>query len=766
MGIVNSITSWLSPTAREDRRARQMLEARVQQLATEYKHLVETVTVADLRPIMPWERYLDGNRLLFPSSQATDRQHGKNWPIVRDENDLSNMRAFSRILCETNGYAIGFRDHVRNFVLGSGFTWQVILAGQKTGATSIGDKDGDGQPDVDPDVAACQQVLDEFCRLNHWGDAGEATVSQDLDEPTVTPTNREREAYERAMEDGEFFVRIFPGDASTRGVPLIRFIEPELVKTPPNQSINSPWGFGIRSDAEDTETSIEVHIEDPRYVGQVGEIVPAGHIVHFKLNAKSTVKRGIPDFWPIEDEVQGSRTLVRNMLRVSGILAAIAYIRQHAPQVVADQVRQLIGSNSINPASPLPQQRSPWGLPGPDATSFLNTHQAGQIIDVSHQLQYVPGPINAGVPGFLQAQQAALRCVGLRWGCPEYFSGDASNANFASTLIAGGPFERATVTRQQDFVMCQQTLAIRVLLFAVKSGRLTREQVNRVAVKVTAPPVAIANRSEDTNRRNTLFMAKILSPQTWMVEEGLDPAVETANWRAWNEMFPDESAAGLGLGQDFETDPNDLSQAIFGEDKTNLTKRVITNKLGHQQTVYVDPNKGQGPHIDPTKPDNDAPEITLDDLDPETRQVTLSFAEKAVLKVYGIMRRVDSLVPTVQAALEGIFDTPEDMTDKPWYTPGMGTAQSAATVDLGVTSVSQNMFGLIMTKVVPAVAAKAWTKLRGKRRTEAEAQGGVDEGVALLVEIFATVLREFGVEDPESVIDKTVLREMLVARMA
>jgi hypothetical protein len=753
----------LSPAAREDAAARQLLEQHARTLEAKVAKLREGAEIADYRLVNLWDRFTDGDRILAPGGYPNDRKAGGNWPTLVDENGLRQMRAFSRLLCETNPYAIGFRDHVRNFVVGTGYGWQVVLRGQKTGAVAVGfaDRDGDGKPDADPDVSECQQVLDEFRRMNGWGDDAEARADQDLDGFTTNPVNRERETYERAMEEGESLLRLFAGDDNTYGVPYLRPVEVDCLKCPPNYDQQGAWSWGILNYEEttrfgtvrDVERIEAYHFEEPDAPGALGEIVPAGHVLHFRLNAKSTVKRGVPDFWPIEDELKGSRTLVRNMIAVAGTLSAIAYIRQHAPATTADQVRTLIGQGA---QSALPNRNVPLLPAGADATRYLTIHQAGTIIDISNQLQYQPGPITTGVPGFIQAAQATLRCIGLRWSCPEYFSGDGSNANMASTLIAGGPFERATSVRQGDYKLFQGQLAVRVLMFAVKSGRLKKAQLARVAVKVTAPPVAIANKKEDTDRRKVLFDAGVLDAQTWIAEEGHDPAQVVANRQAWLKMFP---PAGQGVNA---TEPApDPFAALLGESIQRLLEDIgpapfpgaVFDRASHRwkKTDGTDAGPPKGAALD--LPDAAKPKVA-------------SALERATLRVASILYRVDRLVPTVRAALEGIFDTDEDL-QKGYYRPGTGSGGGNASYDAAASElgVSTNTLGLLLVKAVPAVLAKC-LKSKGKKMAEEEAKGGIDEGAALLAEIFAAVAEEFGIDPGSSVVDAESLRAIVAERVA
>ena len=203
MGWLTNLYESLTPTGRaraEDRRARAMLQEHVSKLEADARRLIESAEMADIRLMGLWDQFQGLNQTLFPAGFPSDRKAGRDWPVLKDEQDLRQYRSFSRLLCETNSYAIGFRDAIRSFVVGPGFKWQVVLAGQSHAAVTI-DLDGDGRPDreQDPDVADCQQVLDEFRRLNGWGDDAEARADQDLDSHTCPAVNREDRSKARAL---------------------------------------------------------------------------------------------------------------------------------------------------------------------------------------------------------------------------------------------------------------------------------------------------------------------------------------------------------------------------------------------------------------------------------------------------------------------------------------------------------------------------------------------------------------------------------------
>lgn len=553
-----------------------MSSAKQRRRAASFRRTAESVSPGDL--IMPWDRFRDGQNWLFPAGWG----FGTGWPLERTgtqgkapagiltEQELRLAILISRDLCDRNQLAIGFLAHEVNFVVGDGFTWKVVLRGSRTGAVSTGlaDRDGDGRPDVDPDVEACQEVLDEWRHLSGWGDAAARIDPLDLDGPDLSPpADKEAEAVRRASRDGNALLRFFAGGGDTAGLPQVREVNPELVRNPPGADTRE-WQFGKRTHPDDPERVLEYGIADPDDLTRV-EVVPAARIAHLKVNADGTQKMGVPDFFCVGEDLERVRKLLRNMGHVAAEQAAITYWTEHAPGTTGEQVRGMIelGKDYDRLRGPFPGLDTAGGVTRQPA----NVTDPGTRLHVNNGQRLNPGPVQSGAGALIQVEQAILRAVGLRWGCPEYFSGDASNANFASTLVSGGPFERAVKRRQKDVAAFQQGVAMRVLAFAARSGRLSPQQVSRVRVEITAPAVAIANRLEDVQRAQVLHSMGA-SPQTLLAEQGYDPAVEAANRKAWQEQFPEPGRGPSGGSVPGSPPPDtdggsDPFGGLFGEGK-------------------------------------------------------------------------------------------------------------------------------------------------------------------------------------------------------
>jgi len=122
--------------------------------------------------------------------------------------------------------------------------------------------------------------------------------------------------------------------------------------------------------------------------------------------------------------------------------------------------------------------------------------------------------------------QAALRLVGVRFQQPEYMiSGDASNGNYASTLVAEAPFTKASEARQGLFVSRRAELVKKAIRIMCATGLIRAsydEVMRRVEVAVEGPAVAVRDRKEAHEIRKGEHQAGILSLRTWAEEAQRD----------------------------------------------------------------------------------------------------------------------------------------------------------------------------------------------------------------------------------------------------
>src|SRR5215813_13332453 len=454
-----------------------------------------------------------------PFGTTLDRRGGRDLPLVWTELDLRGFRVIARYLCDTNPFAIGFINRLIDYHIRKGFGWQACLAGaRKTPYATL---------EVDtPEnrlVARAQSILDQWRDTNNW-------------------PARSREAFRRWRRDGEVFGRFYSG--GWERLPVFRFVEPEQIGSPTGDS-DTAKSFGIHTDPDDIEDVWEYYVRSMTEPGQ-GRWECAASFIHIKANVDANIKRGITDFLPIAEFLDDTRRLIRSFLSTAADMANIAGWERF-PFATMQQVQ------AIMPAAPnsVAQTYEYARLTGPVGPWGAYRFRPGTVVRTEASREWEPGPTADGVPNFVQAAQAALRGCGARWGMPEYFSGDASNNNFASSLVAGSPFAVAVEGEQLAWGSgWERRVALKVLDYATDAGYFTPAQRRQLDVEVTEPAVVTPRPVEDTQQRQILNAAGILSPQTWQLKEQLDPRHEAENWRAWRNArledgeAPDAQGAG------------------------------------------------------------------------------------------------------------------------------------------------------------------------------------------------------------------------------
>jgi hypothetical protein len=366
-------------------------------------------------------------------------------------------------------------------------------------------------------VEEVQVVIDEFTEQNKWTNCLGA-----LDE----------EIHGRLREDGEaaFILesRLTPGgyarSASSIGVKA-RTVEPDQIVAPRDSyaldrwlgcadSRPTSWSFGIHTSRDDTDEPLGFHVVYPSDSGRY-DYVPAivGHpanptktMVFAKRNTPRTVKRGLSDFLSITGDVGRAAKLKRNMADAAALQAAIAWIVENPTNVSApvaggaSSIVSLVGQHNL---------RTTTGTKQIDA----NAYPSKSILTTPAGRKYLPGPMGAERNnGFIEVYDLVLRSIGQRWLMPEYMiSGDASNANYASSLVSESPFVKARENDQQGLVGVFTETLWKVIQLYERAGRFKRFvpdfQMLKRLVNVVITPPEVASR-DPVALTNTLVIQK------------------------------------------------------------------------------------------------------------------------------------------------------------------------------------------------------------------------------------------------------------------
>jgi hypothetical protein len=478
------------------------LQKYVRAADTESRIVREAVGFGQIVPAHEYPQFERAGKFSRWSSQAEDR-HGGSWkPHLETEFDLWAMQGAARWLAGQDETAIGVLENLTSYVIATGFDYQLQAKPRYEVSGEF--------------LAAAQSVLDDWQEQELW-------------------RRVEAEAFQRAVRDGEFFLTVKP---KRDGRLSPRFIEPEHVREPLDtrgaaefigHEETTDWSWGIASDFLDMQ-DVRAYYIDPTGTGESYDIKPAHQVEHCKLNVDAGIKRGISDFYAAFKEIEQASKLANNTAEGAAIQACIAYIRKAMKGTSAGAIESAQSSSSWY----RPQVTD---LEGTQRTMNYERFFPGRVVTTAG-MDLMYGPM--GTPAaavFIQVLQMIMRRVGSRWSMPEYMvSGDASNANYASTLVAESPFVKSAERKQITFAEHYRSVIWRVLEMLPAMQRLldhfglSMQEFKRFVQLVVQPPrVSVRNRLEETNIRSVLHDKGVLSTRTWSGMEELDFEAEQKN---------------------------------------------------------------------------------------------------------------------------------------------------------------------------------------------------------------------------------------------
>jgi capsid protein len=313
-----------------------------------------------------------------------------------------------------------------------------------------------------------------------------------------------REFARRTWRDGECFLRLFPGDDV---VPAVRFVDPEMIGDFPEH----PDSQGILTAAGDVETPVAYLRVDP-VTGKLRERIPAAEMLHARINVDSNQKRGLSFFAP----------LVEPLSRFDGWLETELAARRLQASIVL--WRRIQGSPSLVAGF----------ADGLDTGAFPSTVNGGTV----RSERYRPGTILTTSQGtelkFLQPDtnftdavtlgRQLLLCAASGAGLPEFMlTADASNANYASTMVAEGPAVKLFQSEQQFFAGEFERLWRMVMSEAIAVGRLPDDFFEQVRPQWTFPKLVARDRPKEREADVKLVESRVLSRAEIARRDGADP---------------------------------------------------------------------------------------------------------------------------------------------------------------------------------------------------------------------------------------------------
>jgi len=437
-----------------------------------------------------------------------NRARGEDYPTFRTEHDLSMIRATGDFFGKRSAGGVGALATLGNYVFSQGF----IVAAQAA------DNVGDVSDDL---IAIVNRVVNGFMERNRFNG------------------HLDRELDNRARRHGETLLML---DLCFDGGIEARFSEPSQLTEPvANRDLEeyAAHTAGVDCDGICSSWSFGVHTPEGRFDKPLGyhfmwnpsgtswDYIPAVRVVHVKRNVDACVKRGVSDFHCCEEFLTLSEKLLRNTSQGSAVQAAIAYIRQHIAGTTRDAAEQQ-RSDKATRVGQMPNAS------GGNRSVYQRFFPPGTVLDVSKGMEYISGPLGSErAPRFIEVVQASLRYVGTRWGMPEYMiSGDASNANLSSALVAEAPFVKAREADQLFYSNHLRDLLWKVLRIAFEAGRFVRyvrsftELQEAIALKIDPPKVATRDSLKETQADAILVDKGAMAVSTMAQRAGLDHSAE------------------------------------------------------------------------------------------------------------------------------------------------------------------------------------------------------------------------------------------------
>ena len=437
-------------------------------------------------------------------ARRDNRMAGELLPTYINWWQLKILRDRSRQIARNNEFAIAAINAHRNYVVGTGFTYQAIA------------RKADTHPEI---ISRVQELLDLFIEHNKMGDV-------------------ESEIIYRLHTEGEAFLRSFVGDD---GLLRVRFIEPELVR-PPADDTSPGSSFGVVCSDEDIHHRTGYWVVERPWENLTPTLVPAHQILHLRLNVESNSKRGLPTIYAVESNLRASEDVLQSMIALAKARSKIAVIRKvnDSPPEAISELTRTATDYTLTDAT---QSRS----------TSINHMGYGSILTSTGNVDYEFPSLNVGSGDMVEVLNCNLRAIAARFGITEtMMSTDASNNNYASALVAEAPavktFERMQKMLSQAIgerrTRPDRALAWQQISHAVNIGMLPRECLTEVTIKATGPSLISRDKTAEANTAKTYIDLGLWSPQTVTADSGKDYEEEQRNIKKAKDAAAESAAGG------------------------------------------------------------------------------------------------------------------------------------------------------------------------------------------------------------------------------
>jgi len=358
---------------------------------------------------------------------------------------------------------------------------------------------------------------------------------------------RQREILMRSFRDGECFIQFSrpePVEYIAHGangktqnhtfmIPRVRFIEPYSIKDP-----SEKYKDGIEFDPDDAETPVAYYWV-PDEASTHAERIDAEEIIHVKLNVDMNVRRGRTVLEPVLKHIVGYSHWLESRRVLNAIRANLALIKhvEGTPTGVAAVRAAQAEGNSLSGLENRQKMLKPGTAitVGPGVSYEFLTPDV-QAADTAHD------------------GRAMLLAVTAGTGLAEYMvSGDASNANYASTMVSESPAVREFEDWQDFFREHFREIVLRVVEANQEPGVALNDESDP---EIIFPPLITRNLREENEAFALMNTSGVMSKATWAARMGLDFGDEQAAIAMEDDEAAEENPmlfpADEGVGEEEE----------------------------------------------------------------------------------------------------------------------------------------------------------------------------------------------------------------------
>jgi predicted ABC-type ATPase len=342
-------------------------------------------------------------------TQIYDRADGRYRPVYTNESDLKIIRAMSWLLVERVPMAQAWINRLLDYTIGTGFDWTIKAEDKRL-------------------EKAIQAYVRETLDNSKW--------SSEL----------ERESYAREVGEGECILE----HVYENGQCLAIACEADELTEPESKGeledwigvdFVPSWTFGVLTRESRPQNPIGYHF-CRNQTGSDWDYLTADKVSHWKRNVRARAKRGFSDFYKPHLYLLRADRVLTNTAEGAATQAAIAYIVEHkdGTQRQADNIvkKFAMPTGRVDPLTGIMERKRKM--------------KPGTRLDVPEGQTYKAGLLGANNSGiYIEVMEAALRLGGSVHAFVEgMLTGSYSNNNFASALVAEGPFMQGRLAEQSQ----------------------------------------------------------------------------------------------------------------------------------------------------------------------------------------------------------------------------------------------------------------------------------------------------------------------------